>query len=550
MAYWQVRAKLDDENYITEFVAENKWELLNTEHIENGIFTDLINSIQEGEILFLADSNIVTHYARCTENFSDGIHIKVDQWKKFNIPIASLNRGNYIKAISNIKNHEKIDELLVNIQPLKVYKLKKLKITNFRLLEKLEVEFNKDVNVIIANNGAGKTTLLDAIALGFGSMLTHLPNISGIGFSNDKRDLRINSNNKKEPYLRIELTSTQNVKWDRIDKRDKSKRTAKQVPNGYGLKELEIFMDTIIDAEHEGNDYIMPLIMYYGTCRNCFDAPLRKVNFQKEFNRFEALSGSLKGASNFTRLFQWFDAMENLEWRDSKEEGRDITYQLPELKNVRKAIPSMLKGFQNPRIENRPLRFMIDRVETDGSITELQIEQLSAGYKAVLAMIMDISARMSEANPHLGNKSEAVILIDELDLHLHPKWQQTILSDLRRTFPNAQFIVTTHSPQILTTVRKEQVFILEDNQLKKPFNTAYAKRSVVALEDLMGIDSKPPLEEAKLLDKYLEKIHQGEIDSENVLELREQLNELYGEGYQQLRIADMIINKHLALRNR
>jgi predicted ATP-binding protein involved in virulence len=474
MAYWQVRAKLDDESYIIKFIDGNKWNLLSKEHIESDVFRDIINSIQEEDILFLADGDTIEYYARCKRNSFDGIHVEVDEWKKLLEPIKSLNSGNYIKTISMIKNNEKIDNLLQAMETLKIYKLKNLKITNFRLFEKLEVEFNEDVNVIIANNGAGKTTLLDAIALGFGSMLTHLPNINGIGFSNDKRDLRINRNNRKEPYLRIELTSTQNVRWDRTDKRDRSKTTAKRVPNGYGLKELETFMDTIIDSENEGNDYIMPLIMYYGTCRNCFDAPLRKVNFQKEFNRFESLSGALKGASNFSRLFQWFDAMENLERREIQNR-RDFDYQLPELKNVRDSITSMLKGFQNPRIKTRPLRFMIDRVEEDGSITELQIEQLSAGYKAVLAMVMDISARMSEANPHLGNKSEAIILIDELDLHLHPKWQQTILSDLRRTFSNAQFIVTTHSVHIVSSIKKEKLFILKDEEVEKAYSNTYGK---------------------------------------------------------------------------
>jgi len=513
MAYWQVRAKLDDESYITEFVAENKWKLLSEKHKNNKVFKNIINSIQEGEILFLADGDSIKYYARCKNNPLDGICIEVDEWKSLLIPVKALNIGNYIKSISIIKNSERIDILLKVIDILKIYKLKKLRITNFRLFEKLKVEFNKDVNVIIANNGAGKTTLLDAIALGFGSMLTHLPNISGIGFSNDKRDLRINSNNKKEPYLRIELTSTQNVKWDRIDKRDKSKTTALQIPNGYGLKELETFMDTIIDSENESSNYVMPIIMYYGTCRNCFDAPLRKVNFQKEFNRFEALSGSLKGASNFTRLFQWFDAMENLE-RKEIQNRRDFDYQLPELKNVREAITSMLKGFQNPRIKNRPLRFMIDRVETDGSITELQIEQLSAGYKAVLAMVMDISARMSEANPHIGNKSEAIILIDELDLHLHPKWQQTILSDLRQTFPNAQFIVTTHSVHILSSIQKEKLFVLKNGKIEKTYLRTYGKSIDELLLGSFQIESLRYPKVAKKINELQEFIYSNEYNEE------------------------------------
>ncbi len=548
MAYWQVRAKLNNENYIHKFIEKNRWELLSKEHKKSGLFSDIVNTIQEGEILFLANEDRITHYARCKKNFLDGIHIQVDSWKELSSEINSLNRGNYVKTISPIRNSDKIDELLNNIELLKVYKLKKLRITNFRLIEKLELDLNEDVNVIIANNGAGKTTLLDAIALGFGSMLTHFPNISGIGFSKDKRDLRINNNNKKEPFMRIEFTSTQNLKWDRIERRDKSKKTSKYTPNGYGLKELEFFIDTIIDNENESNDYIMPLIIYYGTCRNCFDTPSRKVNFQKEFNRFEALDKALQSSTNFNRFFEWFVAMEDEERREIQSQ-KNFDFQLPALNNVRDAIINIIKGFQNPRIKTNPLRFMIDRVEKNGTIKELQIEQLSAGYKAVLAMVMDISARMSEGNPHLGNNSEAIILIDELDLHLHPKWQQTILSDLRRTFPNAQFIVTTHSPQILTTVKKEHIFILEDGKIKKPFDTPYAKRSIVALEDLMETNSMPPLEEVAILNQYLERVHKGDIYSEEVLTLRKTLNRLYGKDYQQLKIADIIINKYKALKN-
>ena len=232
-------------------------------------------------------------------------------------------------------------------------------------------------------------------------------------------------------------------------------------------------MNNIIDADNEDKAYTMPLVIYYGTCRNCFDTPMRKVNFQKEFHRFDALSNTLKGASNFTHFFQWFDAMEGVERREIQAQ-KDFDFQLPELKNIREAV-SVIKGFQNPRVKIRPLRFIIDKVNDDGSIQELQIEQLSAGYKATLSMIMDISARMSQANPHLGNKSKAIILIDELDLHLHPKWQQTILSDLRRTFPNAQFIVTTHSPHIISSIHKSKLFKLADGKMENHYQSTYGK---------------------------------------------------------------------------
>jgi predicted ATP-binding protein involved in virulence len=93
----------------------------------------------------------------------------------------------------------------------------------------------------------------------------------------------------------------------------------------------------------------------------------------------------------------------------------------------------------------------MDRVEADGTQHELRIEQLSEGYKIVIAMVADLAARMAEANPWMENPlgSDGIVLIDEVDLHLHPKWQRSILQDLHRVFPNVQFLVTTHSPIIV-----------------------------------------------------------------------------------------------------
>jgi predicted ATP-binding protein involved in virulence len=430
---------------------------------------------------------------------------------------------------------------------MQIYKIKKLKVTHFRLIDQLNITFNKDINVIIADNGAGKTTILDAIAIGFGAMLTKFPNIKGMTFK--KSDLRINSENKREPFMRIEIESTENVLWDRTYKRDSAKKTSELIPKARGLKELNNFIDTIIDNENEDIPYTMPLIVYYGTNRAVFDSSVKKGNFKKSFNRFEALNGVLNSNANFHRFFQWFYTMENWE-RQKQQERKDFSYQLNELTAVREAIESMLPKFKNPRIEINPLRFVGDWEQEDGTIKKFQIEQLSDGYRTVLAMVMDISSRMSEANPQLGNNSQAIIMIDELDLHLHPKWQQTILSDLTRTFPNAQFIVTTHSPQILSTVKKEYIFILENGSMKQPFQNPYGKRSVVALEDLMDSSSMPPkevVEEVGLLNIYLEKVRQGDINSKEVLQLRKRLEEAYGSNYQQLQIADMIINKYKAL---
>jgi len=502
MAYWQVR------------------DGFNNIDIEN------IDKIQLNDILFLVTEGVFVSYGRCINRSVDGI--KVDKWENLSLKptslLGSLERGNYSKKIALIKNNEKIYELLAAIKSLEVYKLRKMTITNFRLIEELEINFNEDVNVIIANNGAGKTTLLDAIAIGFGALVGRF----GDGLSFKDSDLRINSQSKTENFMRIALESTQNVIWDSNKNRQKLSTKIKQsIPERYGDKELNHFVDKIIDSEYEGEEFEMPLVIYYKTNRAVFDAPMRKRNFKKEFSRFGALDGVLKRDANFHRLFQWFDAMENEERRGIQNYS-DLNFKLFELEEVRNAIESMLPNFKNPRIKTNPLQFMIDRVEENGSITSLNIEQLSDGYRTILAMVMDISARMSQANPHLGNDSKAIILIDELDLHLHPKWQQTILSDLRRTFPNAQFIVTTHSVHILSSIKKEKLFILKDGQVEKTSLNTYGKSIDELLLGSFDMKSLRYPKVAQKIDRLQKLLYSDEYKEEEFLSELEGLEQEIG----------------------
>ncbi len=425
-------------------------------------------------------------------------------------------------------------------------KVKSLKLTNFRNYSDFEIDFDKKLNVIVAQNGVGKTTLLDAIAIGFGSMLTRMPKIKGKNF--EEKDLRFYTKepNKKAPYMRIELDTYENISWDRTHSRDKSAQTKSQIPKAKQLKELDSYIDTFIDSYNDSiEEFELPLVMYYGTSRAVLRSPLRKTNFQKNFSRFEALSGALNADSDFHRLFQWFDAMEDLE-RRKIQEYRDFDYVLPELEAVRKAITSMLEEFSNPHIKTRPLRFLIEKT-IDGVKISYRIDQLSDGYKTVIAMIMDIAARMAEANPHMENplKSNAIVMIDEVDLHLHPRWQQKILIDLQKTFPNAQFIVTTHSPQVLTTVKAEhiQAIVLEDEMpMIKKFNFSYGAKSHELLNEILGVDERPQnIEIVQKLNEYLKLVDENKYDSKEAISLREELNKWGAGKEKELLKADMDI---------
>ena len=147
---------------------------------------------------------------------------------------------------------------------------------------------------------------------------------------------------------------------------------------------------------------------------------------------------------------------------------------------------------------------------------ELIVNQLSDGEKCTLAMIGDLARRMAIANPHMANPldTEAVALIDEIELHLHPAWQRRITDALRETFPNTQFILSTHSPQVLSHLAPECVWLLERSRrgitATHP-ECAYGQTADRILEDIMDVAARPEAVERQLKELFLA-IEEGRLD--------------------------------------
>ena len=182
-------------------------------------------------------------------------------------------------------------------------------------------------------------------------------------------------------------------------------------------------------------------------------------------------------------------------------------YKNPKLNCVRTALERMIKGYSNLRIELAPARMVM----TNADGVDLQIDQLSGGYKAVLSVIADIAKRLSMANPDSQNplEEDAVILIDELDLHLHPKWQKEIVDDLKRTFPNCQFIVSTHSPFVIQSLNAEELFDIKTMQYAGE-EGSYKGWSIEAIQEhKMGVEPK-----TAIFNQYLEEFSSA-MDDEN-----------------------------------
>jgi predicted ATP-binding protein involved in virulence len=203
----------------------------------------------------------------------------------------------------------------------------------------------------------------------------------------------------------------------------------------------------------------MALVAAYGNQRAGIEMPLRERDFRTEFRRLEAFDESLVAKPRFKAVFEWFRMMEDEE-RRQREHRRDFNYRLPELEWVRQAVGNAGLRCRNPRVATRPIRMLVDFEHVDGGREPLDIKSLSDGYRTHFALVVDMARRMVQLNPtddlqdpQRGTNSAAVILIDELDLHLDPTWQAQVLQGLQQAFPHAQFILTTHSEQVLGSVK-------------------------------------------------------------------------------------------------
>jgi predicted ATP-binding protein involved in virulence len=445
-------------------------------------------------------------------------------------------------------------------------KLNHITIENFRAISKLELPLEPQLTLLVGNNAAGKTTILDAIAVGLGAVLARLPNTSNKDFCvNDQRqelvtcfDEPTSTELSTAPYARVTLETTNGIIWDRTQKRDLSELTQKAIPPAKNLSTLHAFLDPIINDVQNGNlKTKLPLIAYYGTDRAVFPSVQQQLhaNPLQEFNRFGALEGSLEAITHFHSVFEWFTAQENQEFREIKKR-QDWHYQLPVLKAVRQSLCQMLPGCSNPRTDTKPSQFLVDFEYDDGKKEILALSQLSDGYRTTLALVIDLARRMAQANPPYQEndnplESEAIILIDEVDLHLHPKWQQHILVNLMETFPNAQFIVTTHSASVLTTIKPKHIIRLEreDEVIAEQPTSSYGAESGRLLSEIMDVDERPPAdvnEFTRLFEQYYELIERNEGDRDAALKLRSRLNELSGDD-PDLITADMEIERRRVL---
>lgn len=378
-------------------------------------------------------------------------------------------------------------------------RLRRLTLKDFRGFAELDLEFpeSAQTTVLVGINGAGKTSILDAIAF---ALSWGLKEILG---EFEPFDVQPNDIHGDQTTARIGVKLIRS-----LDSRVKSIEWA--------LVATRIASGDIRHAREGQQEQFRGSFTDVTLAYYTVDRLVRSNGAQSEGD------GRI-GSVDFTSFFTWFESREDLENEKIREDPghRDV-----ELEAVRQAIQSLLPNFSNLRVRRGRVQKgqpapRSKLVVTKGSEV-FELGQLSHGERGLLAMTGDIARLLAGIGPESVEPRlrAGIVLIDEIELHLHPAWQREVIASLERTFPNVQFIVTTHSPQVIGQMQPESVKVLEDFKLVTATSHTHGRDANAILSDIMGVSEWPAF-----AAKWLNEIA-GLIDDELWDEARARLREL------------------------
>lgn len=365
-------------------------------------------------------------------------------------------------------------------------KISKIHLYNFRGISDLELNLNERSTILFGINGVGKSTVLRGIDLLYANIIARLLKSNKLLAELTTDDIQFGKARAKV-LSDFSFPTGKNIEYSRFIEFEGEKKHNRKALNEI----VEYFREQYITenyADEAGNLIVvedtknMPVFVNYGVNRLVIDVPV-KVPKQVSFQKLSAFDKAIESRIDFSSLFEWFRWKEDLE-NQEKVIRQNMEYEDRDLRAVRNAMSAMFDDFRNVRIERQTHTMYLEK---DGVL--LNLNQLSDGEKCTIALFGDLARRLAIANPVLANplEGEGVVLIDEVELHMHTQWQRKILRVLRETFPNIQFIITTHSPQVLGEV---------DNDFKI-FTMKKQRGEVTAqeCEALYGWDSNAILEE-------------------------------------------------------
>lgn len=392
-----------------------------------------------------------------------------------------------------------------------------LRLNNFRGHKNITMGFDGNLTVIAGENGAGKSSILDAISIGVSWIVSKIKNSAGRGTFIKLDDINIDFKEASIDCMFDEIGSV-TINAKNIG----GKAKVGGVLDGRLIGYYKNVQNKV--AENIAQD--LPIFAHYGVRRAVIDIPLR-VRSKSHDYIFETYDDWNKGGANFKSFFEWFRNQEDIENEKLLYWGKDTLFMKQadnvvsdgeksyspdrELSAVRRALEVFMPTYRNVRVSRRPLRMLIDKGDNT-----LNVEQLSDGEKIYFALIGDLCRRLVLANPTLRDPLQGVgiVLIDEIDLHLHPSWQKDISIRLTEVFPNIQFILTTHSPLVINNIQPSAVRTLNFNDGNISVSThtySYGIPSEIIMKDIMGLDCEND-KIGELLDNIYSSLSRNNID--------------------------------------
>jgi predicted ATP-binding protein involved in virulence len=420
--------------------------------------------------------------------------------------------------------------------------MRTLDLTNYRCFQKLSLSFHDHLTVFVAPNGGGKTAVLDGVAIALRLFVdTVEARETSKGFA--ARDIRLvlSPDNKMEQVTPVRLEASgsflgEDIVWARERQSESASRTTtaeagqlKRIASGL-VKENRNWTES-----GRGAAPLFPLVSYYGTGRLWSTTKLsagKKMAGTAPNARHRGYTDCLSSTSHYKYFIDWF---------------RRFSYE------ARKATPDQLDSPHDPQLTLNAVRQAVDTallpsgwrdlewdfaedtiVAHHAEFGRLPVDILSDGIRNMIGLVADIAHRTARLNPHLKENAAigtpGIVLIDEVDMHLHPQWQQAVLESLKHAFPLIQFIVTTHSPQVLTTVRKQNIRIFSRDDegtwtMSEPAVSPLAHESGDALAQIMETHARPEVPGILPdLHAYEQLARAGQANSNEALEIRKRLD--------------------------
>jgi len=455
-------------------------------------------------------------------------------------------------------------------------KLDKITLKDFRCYQLIALDFHPKMTILVANNGQGKTTLLDAIRIGLWPYVSSF-DLAKTAYADPANTIMVGdvlllkNKNTMARQLPSEIILTGDYgqgqqSWTRY--RDSEARKS-QTKDDAASKKLKKFAQALQKdiRELDSSPTSLPVFGYYGTGRLWKEKRLMQSKIGSKNRKADesirtfAYRDCLDPASSYKQFEAWFtSSFKKIREEQLKqlESGVSSIQADPEIANpvtvIQKSVNVLLKGtgWQNIEYSETDDQSLVLQHPEKGT---LKVDQLSDGIKNMLAMVADIAYRCALLNAHLGAdaalQTEGVILIDEVDMHLHPEWQQTVIASLGEAFPKLQFIVTTHSPQVLSTVDAASIRLIHHevdaetgllcSTAECPDIQSRGVASADVLANLMGVDPVPDVAESRWLSDYKALIQTGKHESEKGLDLRQKLIAHFGEAHQAILECDRLV---------